>query len=316
MKIVTVVIPTYNTSLDRLEKSVQSVLAQTHSDLEIIVVDDGSYRPFSGLNSELVDRRIRWRTLKKNYGVAAARNIGISMSIGEYLAFLDAGDWWENTKIEKQLKLFELNKELSFVYNDIVKVYPGGNRLIVKSVCRGWLYKELLVGQPIKGSCSSVLAKSSFVKQLGGFYDKEDLPEDRELWLRLSKLGEVDFVPEPLTYLETFNRFSRSSKADEKMITLKKIIYLYKDEIIKYGLWEKAWSNYYRSVSNKYFLQRKYFTGIKLLSKAFLKTPSTFILKEYFYGFLISYMPEVYLMLRQKINQQLYSDKKPDLEKI
>ena len=103
-KLVSVIVPTFNDTLEDLLQTVNSVLLQTHNNLELIVVDDGSVIPFADINFLVDDKRVRFVHLYNNCGVAHARNQGISRARGEYIAFLDTGDWWESRKLEKQLK--------------------------------------------------------------------------------------------------------------------------------------------------------------------------------------------------------------------
>ncbi len=310
MSLISIIIPTYNTSLKRLEKTLYSVLVQTYSKLDILLIDDGSKQPFSCINRKISDPRINWIELPDNNGAATARNKGIENAKGEFVAFLDAGDWWAVDKIEKQLKLYNQNPNLVFVYNDIIKIMPGGYTLLIKAKHKGPIYRELLVDQPVKGSCSSVLTRLDILQQVGGFYDREDLPEDRELWLRLSKIGEVDFVPEPLTFLESPRITNRSADPSKKKHTIKRLIYKYQDDLKKYGLWNKAWANYHKSLANKYFFYRKFRSGAFCLTRAFIKAPSIEILKEFPVGFLSSYFPEIYIKKRQiRNNMQVLIDK-------
>lgn len=100
---VSVVIPTYNRALT-IKRSVCSVLNQTHSDLEVIVVDDCSTDNTEEIVKSIKDKRVSYIKIEKNRGANYCRNMGITMAKGEYIAFQDSDDEWLPEKLEKQLK--------------------------------------------------------------------------------------------------------------------------------------------------------------------------------------------------------------------
>lgn len=101
-----VVIPVYN-SAEFVEEAVESALNQTYSNLEVLIVDDGSTdQSLERLNKYVRDKRVKLFK-SENYGAASARNLGILMANGEYLAFLDSDDVWLANKLEKQINVME-----------------------------------------------------------------------------------------------------------------------------------------------------------------------------------------------------------------
>ena len=99
---VSVVLPVFNGELS-IGRAVQSVLAQTMSDLELVVVDDGSADRTSSVVSRYSEPRLKLVKLANNSGTSAARNAGISLARGEYIAFLDSDDEWQPDKLEQQV---------------------------------------------------------------------------------------------------------------------------------------------------------------------------------------------------------------------
>lgn len=101
--LISVIIPMYNT-MDYIEQTVKSVLAQTYRELEVVIVDDGSKDDGAELVKAMqrADPRIKY-IYQKNQGVSAARNNAVENSSGEYLAFLDSDDLWKSDKLEKQM---------------------------------------------------------------------------------------------------------------------------------------------------------------------------------------------------------------------
>jgi len=96
---ISVIMPTYNRART-LKRAIDSVLAQTYSDIELIVVDDCSTDNTKDIVDKYSDERLRYVRLKKNSGACVARNVGIEKAKGEYIAFQDSDDYWEKEKIE------------------------------------------------------------------------------------------------------------------------------------------------------------------------------------------------------------------------
>ncbi|MCJ8280869.1 MAG: glycosyltransferase family 2 protein, partial [Rivularia sp. ALOHA_DT_140] len=111
---VSVIIPAYN-AMGFLPETLESVLQQTFTDFEILIINDGSSDDIVEWASKISDSRVRLIT-QINQGVSAARNTGIRNSQGEYIAFLDADDLWEPTKLEKQVNCLKANPGVGLVY--------------------------------------------------------------------------------------------------------------------------------------------------------------------------------------------------------
>jgi glycosyltransferase involved in cell wall biosynthesis len=295
---VSVIIPTYNDSSELLSRSLLSVLRQSHQFIEVIVVDDGSDIPFDGIEKVINDTRVTWHALCENQGVAAARNKGVEGASGEFVAFLDTGDWWEKEKLQKQLDIIVGSTSLVFVYTGALTHDPYGNTVVMHPKKRGDLFRELLIYQPIIGSCSSVLVKREALKKVGGFYQINDIPEDRELWLRLSKEGTIDYVSEPLTHIEIALN-SRSTSPAKKLKPYKRFLKMYEDDLIKHGLFEKAWGNLYISLSDKCFRSEQWLIGMKFLVRSFRIFPSFRVVLRLLAGFASMGNRKVYFVIKK-----------------
>lgn len=103
---VSIIIPTYNRS-KTIKRSINSVLYQTYDDFEIIVIDDGSSDGTDKVIKEFNDSRIKYVRHELNRGASAARNTGIKLSRGKYIAFQDSDDVWVPDKLEKQMNVFK-----------------------------------------------------------------------------------------------------------------------------------------------------------------------------------------------------------------
>ncbi|MEZ5308597.1 MAG: glycosyltransferase [Pyrinomonadaceae bacterium] len=195
-KKVSVIIPSYNAS-HFVVAAVESVLAQTHSNIEVIVVDDGSTDSTSGVLEAYLDRIRYFR--KENGGVSLARNFGAEAATGEYLAFLDADDVWLPEKIELQLKaiLESDNAKAShtafFVTDEHLE--PVGT---TRSDLGGNLIEDLLFSGNVVGTPSSVVVEKELFLQSKGFDPELSYCADWDMWIKLALLTGFAYVDEPL----------------------------------------------------------------------------------------------------------------------
>src|SRR5687767_7523259 len=125
--VVSVVLPTYNRA-PLLGRAIRSVLGQSYTDFELIVVDDGSTDGTSGVVAGFRDKRIRYLPLARNTGAGAARNAGIRVARGKFVAFQDSDDEWLPAKLAKQMSAFERGPaKLGVVYSDMQRVLSDGS---------------------------------------------------------------------------------------------------------------------------------------------------------------------------------------------
>jgi glycosyltransferase involved in cell wall biosynthesis len=191
---VSVIIPAYNAEAFIVD-TVNSVLNQTFQDLEIIVVDDGSK---DGTVAALAQFGGHVRVHQQaNGGVARARNTGVSLATGTWIAFLDADDLWMPQKLERQLSI--ASAPMSFT--DRLNIGARGDLPELQSLstpmCGGDLFVPLMrEGNFITNT--SVMIKRELFEKLGGFYTGLNGTEDWDLWIRVAERNEIGFVPEPL----------------------------------------------------------------------------------------------------------------------
>lgn len=197
-----VVIPVFNGG-KFIVQALDSVVRQTYPPAKIIVIDDGS----TDNTRELVtsfksDVPIEY-VWKDNGGPSSARNAGIGRCTGNYVAFLDADDAWIPEKLAEQVRVFHEsdNSNLGVVYCkygiiDEVGI-PTDEHYVFEldPSIRGKIFRGLLAGNKICGSCSGVLVKKECLDRVGFFDESLCNCEDWDLWLRLAELFEFDFVP-------------------------------------------------------------------------------------------------------------------------
>ncbi len=191
MPLLSAIIPTYNYGIF-LKDAVTSVLNQTVSDLELIVVDDGSTDKTTEVIDSIKDRRIHYH-FQGNQGLAQARNTGIRLSSGKYLAFLDADDTWLPQKSAWQFQLFEQNPGAGLVYGSYRVVDIKGESLAVRNaeiVKANWLEK-LVCGNYVAGSASTSMVRRDVFVKAGLFDPNLAACEDWDLWLRIARWYEI-----------------------------------------------------------------------------------------------------------------------------
>ena len=144
--LVSVVIPFYS-GIEWLFEAIESVLAQTYENIEIIIINDGSPEDLSEFVKEYNDK-IRY-VHQENRGAAAARNVGINLSKGEYIAFLDADDIWMPNKLKEQIYLMIKNKA-DWSHTNYVKFGSDGkNKVIDVSNFEGNVFPLSIISNPI-----------------------------------------------------------------------------------------------------------------------------------------------------------------------
>lgn len=187
MVLVSVVIPTYNRA-HLIKDAVQSVLAQTLEDFELIVVDDGSTDNTREVMADLQSDRVHY-IFQENRGASAARNAGIHASIGKYVTFLDSDDLYLPDKLAVQIAEMENHPEAAMSYHGTRVVDFSGNLLIeTHADVDGWIYRETVFRGPID-SCivtPAVMVRRSVLEEMGGFEETMHGAEDLDLWRRIS----------------------------------------------------------------------------------------------------------------------------------
>jgi glycosyltransferase involved in cell wall biosynthesis len=226
--LVSVIIPAYNAEAF-ITQTLESVLAQTYQNLEVLVVDDGSRDTTPEIVQSFAQRDRRIQLLQQaNAGVAIARNLGIQKAKGELIAPLDADDIWYPQKLEKQVNVFaESDESVGLVYAWSVYLDEEGRRMQACQVSEveGNAYIPLTYGN-FPGNASSVLIRRSCFDRVGG-YDasyharKAQGCEDWDLYLRIAEHYEFRLVPELLVgYRQVIGSMSFNHAAMKKSCDL------------------------------------------------------------------------------------------------
>ena len=199
--LVTVLIPTFNYA-HYLPESVASVAQQTFRDFEVVVVDDGSVDDTAAVVAGLECPNLRYVRHEQNRGLPAARNTGLAIARGRYVALLDADDVMKPSNLARKVEVLERHRDVALVHGPVEPMDDRG-RPLGRTRANGHeeirienLFPKILHGNLI--ACSSVLARKEAIDELGGFDPRLRYAEDWDLWVRLSHRFKFAYLPEPL----------------------------------------------------------------------------------------------------------------------
>lgn len=201
MEKVSIIIPTYNRA-DVLTASIQSVLQQTYTDFELLIVDDGSTDNTDTIVESIHDDRIRYLKMPENKGVAAARNEGIRQAKYNYIAFQDSDDYWKPDKLEKQMTFLAQKPEIGLLYCPYECQKVDGTLLLVpdhnipSEEKQGNIYRYMLLRNTI--GTPGVLVRRQCFEKSGLFCESLTCLEDWELFLRIARDHEIAFQDDPM----------------------------------------------------------------------------------------------------------------------
>lgn len=274
---VSVIIPAFNAS-QFIELAILSVLGQTITNIEIFIIDDGS----TDNTAEIADRfkdSIKCIT-QVNAGVSVARNNGVTQSTGEYLAFLDADDIWEPTKLEKQLAVFESDPEIGLVHCGMRDFdSETGETLALQTEGKsGWVADDLLLwDEPvINGPGCTIMVKREVFEAVNGFDTNIKVGEDWDFCYRVARKYKVGFAPDPLV-----NYRIHSGGAHRNVENMEKGMGRFYEKAFDtddpniHALKTRAMSNYHRTLSGSYLYTGEYFRSVKHAIKSIVYRPSS-----------------------------------------
>ncbi len=215
---VSVITPTYNRA-SLIGQTIESVLHQTYQNFEFIIIDDGSTDNTEEVVNRYQDPRIVFVKQQSNGGAPAARNAGIKIACGQYIAFIDSDDLWLPTKLAVQVRYLDTHPEFGVAYSDFYRFEYGadGKR---KKWCFGvrgatgnifaQLYEDGFVG------CLTVMVRRECLQAVGLFDEELWRAEDYELWLRLAVRHQFAFIPQLLAEYRVHSGEASVEKLDHR----------------------------------------------------------------------------------------------------
>lgn len=261
--LVSVVIPVFNRPTT-IKRAITSVINQTYSNIEIIIVDDGS----TDATPEILTKYAQYVTVirQKNSGPSIARNTGIDASRGDYVAFLDSDDEWKTTKIQRQIEAFaKAGGNVSCCLTNTVMHYPRKEESILSFDLApfNFHFSEGIWENPFQVLVTrhvlfiqAVMVRRDVLIDSGKFHQDLWLMEDHHLALRLALAGPWVYIQDPLVeYFEGIDGDSLSARAQtDRIFYLKNVIKLYEDILTnkKVEKKEKTYIKKYRLAAAHY----------------------------------------------------------------
>lgn len=259
---VSVIIPTHNRP-ELLKKAIESVLAQTYSDFEVVVVDDGLQKRSNGIVEQFHDRRIRYLQHDAERGGSAARNSGIRAATGDFIAFLDDDDEWLPEKLDIQMARFApTDPDVGFCFSAVTNIYHDHEEhTVVLDGIRDHFSRAL--GNP-KGYLTVTLIVKRKVFDTVGLFD-EALPSHQEtdLIIRAAKYFKGLGINQSLVRVNMQSGYDRTGGSIERRIAGREMIIRKNLHDLRRHREKLAWHYFqlglwYRSLKD-YRTARKYF---------------------------------------------------------
>lgn len=197
-QLVSIIMPAYKAE-KTISDSIESVLAQTYQNFELIVIDDCSPDNTRDIVNQFAtsDNRVKLISKLNNEGVSAARNTGLDHAVGDYVAFLDSDDKWKEDKLERQLDIFNKNMDIDVIYSSYYRFNNDGIINLVK------VPRKLDRNSLLKGNCIGNLTSIYNFKKYPNIRQKKIGHEDYLFWLEMfnsSKDVKGFGIEEPLAY--------------------------------------------------------------------------------------------------------------------
>lgn len=276
--LVSVVIPTYNGE-KFIEKCIESVLSQTYINIEIVVVDDGSFDNTISIVKEFCNKypeNIKL-VIQENSDVSKARNTGVDNSNGELIAFLDQDDFFESSKIQKQVSLFENIDNIDLIFCDIIKIFANGKHHHAKDkfeLAKKLDDNNLFIMLSMKNVImpSAVMVKKESFLRAGRFDTSFTTCGDYEMWLRMAGMGmKFRFLQEPLTFYRLHGNNSSSKHKIMHLDRLKAINSVFTMPFLSdrdRSYFDKSVARAYLEGANTYYSKKDYCEYMNLIKIA------------------------------------------------
>ncbi|PCJ89757.1 MAG: hypothetical protein COA57_00970 [Flavobacteriales bacterium] len=248
--LVSIIIPAYNAE-KYIAETIQSVINQTYTNWELIIVNDGSTDNTEKIAQAYVekDQRIKY-IYQENAGVSVARNKGVENSQGDYVAFLDADDIWCRQNLEKKVTILN-NINIDWVYSDMLSIDKNGNQLQYPEVGKNYKILENILlwnGEVVPGPGSNIITKKKCFDEGVIFDPNFSTAADQDFTIQLASKYQGKRIPEKLWYYRVIaSSMSRNMEVMEK------------DHI---GVYKKAAKN---NLFKSFWFKQKCFSNLYLI---------------------------------------------------
>ena len=273
MTLISVIIPAYNAERT-LRQTIESIQNQTFSNIEIIVINDGSTDRTLDVLADISDQRLKVFSYE-NGGVCAARNRGVSYAAGDFISFVDADDLWTSDKLEAQFNALKAHPDADVVYSWTYFFYEQTGETISghPTFFEGDVYTALLQ-ENFLSSGSNILVRKERINQIGGFDPTFPHCADWDFYLRLSAQCKFALVPKHQVIYRQSTTSMTSTKINgieqQCLLMLEKA---YQAAPAKYqSLKNRSLSWVYAYCTQQYLQYSTDLMGIQIASQKFLKS--------------------------------------------
>jgi glycosyltransferase involved in cell wall biosynthesis len=279
---VSAIIPTYNRR-DLVIRAIESVLAQTRSVEEIVVIDDGSTDGTGDILRERYGDRIRY-VYQPNAGVSAARNHGMSIAQGRYFALLDSDDEWLPEKTARQIEWMEAHPDFGMVLCDVERI--DAQRRVIdifhrREVIRedGWALRWI-IHNPALAPASAVLRREVFA-DIGGFDESLRTAEDIDFHLRIAHRWRIGVIEAPLVRaMRGHDGLSaESSTYDDYVRVVERAVEHARDKVDAAEL-DRALAATYARNARGLLIQKRWREGCRMAAQAWRLTPDAALRRD------------------------------------
>jgi teichuronic acid biosynthesis glycosyltransferase TuaG len=221
MSLISVIMP-YRQKREYVHRAITSVLEQTYKNFELIIIFDDEKKDDLNFIKLVIknNKKIKIIINKKNIGAGAARNKGIKIARGKYIAFIDSDDFWKPNKLKKQIEFIEKNK-YKFIFSSYI--IKDENKLKIRSAKKKLNYNDLLKSCDI-GLSTVMLEKSIVPKNL---FPKLNTKEDYVAWLKICKKEIAAYGQENIFVIWNNTKNSLSKPLMRKLVDAFKVYYSY-----------------------------------------------------------------------------------------
>ncbi len=281
MPFFTVVIPTYNRA-EKLKNTIHSVLEQTYSDFELLVMDDGSTDHTEEAVNSFADNRIRYEWAPNSGGPATPRNRGIDASCAPWISFLDADDVWYPTRLEHVAETIKNHSSADvFCHNEMLNVIGSNEKTLLKCGPYQHDFYRIMLTQGNRLSTSAVTIRTEFLlahqlrfNQSGDYV----IIEDYDLWLRLAEKGAgFTFIGKPLGeyIIESDNISHATARARHNLQVLLRdhVYHIQQFESDKDKLWREICLRLDLEEAKDLLTSGKFYNGLRLMVGSAFPTP-------------------------------------------
>ncbi|KKF42410.1 hypothetical protein AF63_05100 [Streptococcus uberis Ab71] len=251
-ELVSVILTTYKRPVKILKKAIDSVLNQSYTNIELIIVNDCPNYNENDLIEKLIrsyqEKKLIYIVNKGPHGANYARNLGVNESHGSFISFLDDDDYWDETRIEIFSNYFDNNTAL--IYSDMIMFNSSSSKISKRTLPQEDKQLEILLYDNFLGGFSNVMINKKALLHSGGLNEQMKSYQDQELWLRILPLGKIIYVNKPLTYYRISDE-SISNNNLNKIQGLNSLLKINKEHYEKYS------GSKIKKLKNEYILSLK-----------------------------------------------------------